>query len=460
LDLWGTPQRKQKLQKEFHDMTTPVKQQIFDQAAQLYNHLVQEKKDFERLNPAEQIEAEFQFLQESCLLKHLQEKVQATYLNKRNAIPGMNEKELDKISKKLDDSAEILKSVRANKEIALKYFEINSAMIKLQASPTFPEATAIQSLQERIKNLISESDNAYIINKENREALDVLKKTLQTLLFQQRIPYQGPILIAKDSLNLQPEPFSEPKAAIKEIPLKEKSPAESTPIQEKTKATATAIQSNISTLEELLTVHFLLESNATDSQLQEACQFLQLIDSKGVKNIFKMSDDHLRPIADRPFFHLCCIHKNEAPKKPNLSDLHYGNKAFAGVDSDSATNEERLRSVKRTIVELALQILEDTIDRNDDVTVSSLLKILEEIKLHPKDCVDKQNNVAYYLFYTFCYLHAIARTNNSSLIDPDQFGGDFGRIAFSISIDGVDPAIKYDAITQVRNDLKAAWKMK
>jgi hypothetical protein len=229
-------------------------------------------------------------------------------------------------------------------------------------------------------------------------------------------------------------------------------------IQQQQEIPIISIHPHIEVLHELQALLFLLRSNANDLQLQEACSSLQVMASKELKSVFKMSDSTPRMISDRPFFHIYFIHKNETPEKLK-NDAHYGNKAFAGAYP--ATNEERRRAVERTIVELGLGNLEEAINFDDGATVIALLNILENVKLDAKDRANSQENAAYNLFSAFYHLHVAARNSNSSLVNPHdpQFKGDFGREAFRKSMNGVDPAIKIVAINQVREALKRVWKV-
>jgi hypothetical protein len=219
------------------------------------------------------------------------------------------------------------------------------------------------------------------------------------------------------------------------------------------------LHTNLSGIRSLQSLLPLLRVDARDGELQEACALLQMLDSEGGYATFLMSEEKPRPIADRPRFHLYFIHKNETSQVN--SDPYYGNKAFAG--EFPATNEERLRSVQRTIAELALGALELPITLEDGPTVKNLLDLLEDerMKLNTKDRLNEQHSVAYNLFNAFYHLHLSGRDHNSSLTDPHdpQFGGDFGRVGFLRSMNGIDPAIKHLAINQVRNELKAAWKI-
>jgi hypothetical protein len=202
----------------------------------------------------------------------------------------------------------------------------------------------------------------------------------------------------------------------------------------------------------------LLAVDAQPIDLAKACEMLHILDSEGHKCVFKMSGSDASTIADRPFYHLYFIHKNETPEHLN-DDIRYGNKAFVG--EFPATNEERLRSIQRSIVELVLEKLEDAINFADETSLAKLLDILESIKLNAKDRAEGQENAAYNLFSAFYHLHVGARTKDSTLIDPQepQFHADFGRNAFYTSSTGIDPTIKLAAIDQVRTALNKAWKL-
>ena len=181
--------------------------------------------------------------------------------------------------------------------------------------------------------------------------------------------------------------------------------------------------------------------------------------SEGKKSIFQMSGTDLRPIGDRPFFHLYFIHKNEAPEKLK-DDMEYGGKAFAGVYSET-THEERARCVSRAIVELALENIEGAINYDNGELLVHSLDILEKIKLNEKDRAEGHENAAYHLFGAFYLAHVAARNGDGSLVDPSdsRFQNDFGRYALRGKYDGVDPAIKLQAVAQVRNALKEVWKL-
>ncbi len=201
-----------------------------------------------------------------------------------------------------------------------------------------------------------------------------------------------------------------------------------------------------------------LEENGSSYSLKEVCTALQIMESEGHKCTFRITDKKVRLIADRPCYHLFLIHKNETPDKL-IDDPQYGNKAFGGIYP--ATNEERRRSVQRTIVELVLENLVDAINfgSNKDA-IEKKLKILDDLKLDAKDC-PQEKNISHLLAEFFYETHKQNRKFDTTLIDPDdaQFNYNFGRVAFSKSMQGIEPPIKISAIYQVRNALKTAWKV-
>ncbi|MBS0604384.1 MAG: hypothetical protein JSS60_05020 [Verrucomicrobia bacterium] len=202
----------------------------------------------------------------------------------------------------------------------------------------------------------------------------------------------------------------------------------------------------------------LLQANASFSDLQKALEGLVMLESKGDKCTFKISSQTASLIADRPCFHLYFIHKNECPHQL-VSDAKYGNNAMAGIHP--ATNSERQRAVQRTIVELALENLEEAVNFQDVATMAGMLNLLEEMNLTAADLPVGHNNIAHRLFGLMYSLHTQARSTSSSLTDPNdsKFKGDFGRNAFRMKDKGIDATIKLEAIKRMRDDLKAAWKV-
>ena len=211
-------------------------------------------------------------------------------------------------------------------------------------------------------------------------------------------------------------------------------------------------------LKELKQILPLLGIHNGMGELQEANYKLTVLQSLGSTCLFPWSSDEESNIADRPNYHLYWIHSNEA-RHLLQSDMNYGGKAFAGVFP--ADNCERLRAVQRTMVEVALQGLETAIKVNDRDTMVNCLDILEEIKLDVKDRIGP-DNVAYALNGKFYKCHCEHRNNGESqLINPDdpQFHGNFGQYGMRVSTPGIEIGIKLEAIQQVRDALKAAWKL-
>lgn len=218
----------------------------------------------------------------------------------------------------------------------------------------------------------------------------------------------------------------------------------------------TPIESGLAQLLSILSL--LREENAQGpSTLDEAADKLLTLDATDIRCVFKMSGNQETRIGQRPCFHLYFIHKNESPQLLK-DDMQYGTHAYSGIYS--AINQERLRATQRAIVELALAGMEDAINFEDNSNIVRFLRDLEEIKLDVKDRAGSQENAAFNLFGAFYREHVKARQSNSSLVDPHarEFEGDFGRRGFRVK-PGIDSAVLLAAITQVRADLKAVWKV-
>ncbi len=211
-------------------------------------------------------------------------------------------------------------------------------------------------------------------------------------------------------------------------------------------------------IKELQILLSLLQRGDSSEDLDELLGKLATLDSLGINLPFKISGNRPQSIADRPCFHLYFIHKNESPEKL-VNDAHYGANAMAGFYPTS--NVERQRAIQRTIVEAALEGLDDAVNLEAPGDVISMLKILEDVQLDAIDRPSGSHNIAHTLFGMMYNLHNEARRTNSSLIDPSdrQFNGDFGRNAFRSFIAGIDPEIKIRAINAMQDALKAAWKV-
>lgn len=206
------------------------------------------------------------------------------------------------------------------------------------------------------------------------------------------------------------------------------------------------------------TILQLFEENAPIEVLQNAMNMWGILASNEWKVAFKMTSHTPINVGDRPSFHLYWIHKNESPQ--NLKDdPNYGSKAMVGIYPTS--NNERRRAINRTIVELALEGLEDAINFSQPGDVIQAIKILEEIIMEPGDSLPGKSNLAHALFETMYELQREERKLNYLLIDPSdsQFQFDFGRNAFKSGAPGIEPSCKIAAINALRKLLKTAWKL-
>lgn len=130
---------------------------------------------------------------------------------------------------------------------------------------------------------------------------------------------------------------------------------------------------SIKTLQKVLNC---IHANASHNDLQIALETLAIFESLGSISSFQITSKSPLPIAQRPCFHLYFIHKNETPNKL-VNDMQYGSKAMAGVYPTS--NEERTRAIQRTILELALEGLEDAINFSSIPDMKDMASILQEI---------------------------------------------------------------------------------
>jgi len=193
----------------------------------------------------------------------------------------------------------------------------------------------------------------------------------------------------------------------------------------------------------------LLQTESASPQLIEVNSTLCQLDFEGKTSVFSMSGNDQLSIGNRPFFHLYFIHKNETPEIVK-DDREYGRKAFSEIYP--ATNHERFRSVQRTIVELALETIEEAINADDQEKQLICLDLLETIKLDVKDRANGHENAADHLYHAFGQLFIPTPRNYPSSIDT------LDRASFH-GAKGIDPAIKIQAVQQVRHAMKAAWKL-
>jgi hypothetical protein len=228
-------------------------------------------------------------------------------------------------------------------------------------------------------------------------------------------------------------------------------------------------------IQELAKLLPLLHTNAKAEVFEYAMFTLIVLERANVMLPFQISDHTPINIAERPRVHLSCIHQHENQQKLEIGES-YGLAATTLQGTHFTTNAERCRAIRRTIVELALEGLEDAInfayigleveglENANSVQIEEIgkmLKILEEIQMDPRDLTAEQKNLAHCLFGFMYNLHCDARKTNASLIDPhdSQFKSDFGRNGFTCFVRGTVSGVKIDAINALRRDLKAAWKL-
>ncbi len=177
---------------------------------------------------------------------------------------------------------------------------------------------------------------------------------------------------------------------------------------------------------------------------------------------FPMTELCEQGIAERIYFHLCTIHKNENPSKINQKDLNWGFTAFEQVDGNT-THDEKLRAVQRAHIELLLHVLGRFLDDPfKKHLVPEVLDMMEALQLNEKDLPNGKKNLACFLFETVHSKYSLAQKRDTSLLSPsdDCFQGDFGRGAFKgETSEIVSLQFKLDALKEVTNSLKQTWKI-
>ena len=173
--------------------------------------------------------------------------------------------------------------------------------------------------------------------------------------------------------------------------------------------------------------------------------------------IFSMTSQDPSSVGDRLYFHMYFIHKNEESNKL-YNGSNYGAEAF----QTNSTSLEKTRCAQRTLVELLLQKLEESIRNKDTTAMCHYLKDLEEMTLDGKDLPDSAKNPAYELFSILYSQYLKAWEQNSQLVHPhnEAFKGDFGRVAFENSGKfTIDLHFKLGAIAILKQNLQQAWKI-
>ncbi len=184
------------------------------------------------------------------------------------------------------------------------------------------------------------------------------------------------------------------------------------------------------------------------------------LESSQLSAVFRMSSDRPRSVSSRIYFHLYHIHDKETPARINRNLSNYGRRAFHSDRGASSEPIEKTRAIQRTLIELALEGLENAILENDNEHVRHYLTILESFTVHPNDAIEGGKNIAHLLFGKLYRSYVLARKTQKDLISPNHaaFKGDFGREAFR-SMDRIPPEIKLDVIRQIRIEHKQKWKV-
>lgn len=202
-------------------------------------------------------------------------------------------------------------------------------------------------------------------------------------------------------------------------------------------------------------------ASKTNEGLSDALEGLVILESMGYTSSFQISgptNNLIFPISLAPSRHLAILCKKEARDIATVDDPDLGNNAMAGqylID-----NELRIRSIQRTIVELALEELEGAINDSSKIDeIGAMLLILEGSQFDGKDLPAEGMNFAHFLFWKMYVCHNSARQTDSSLADPNdmRFRGDFGRNAFYSFEPGIKAETKVAAIQQLRDKLKEVW---
>ncbi len=208
-------------------------------------------------------------------------------------------------------------------------------------------------------------------------------------------------------------------------------------------------------IEELQALLQYLQETGSYRDLQMALEGLMFIESKSQKCTFKISGNVPSLIADRPCFHLYFIHKNESPQNL-VNDDRYGNNAMCGVLP--ALNSERKRAIERTIVEMALEGLENAMIFEKNEEIKAMIEILDGFELSAKDQLNEDKNIANVLFGTIYKLQCDAFSTDRHLANPHS-NSEFGRDAFCMSNTQVNLETKIAAVTAIRESLKTVWKL-
>ncbi len=182
----------------------------------------------------------------------------------------------------------------------------------------------------------------------------------------------------------------------------------------------------------------------------------------GIKFSFSLNKPCEQEIADRIYFHLYNIQKNENPQKINPEDLNWGCTAFQDVGGET-THEERLRAVQRVQMELLIFLTASLMHSGDkDDMIPKVVMMMEELKLHPKDLPMGKKNLAHFLFEAVFSIYSEIQKKEPQLLNPCDplFKGDFGRQAFASDVGKeLHADLKLGALQEVLESLIRAWQI-
>ncbi len=383
-------------------------EQMLKEAQWLHQRLAQLNNEIAQKNPDEQLkQLESVFLNEQKQLNELQNKVNS-FFSSQQFLDGGDREE---ISNKLGESVGLINGFS---QLQDQLIDCGELFAEAQEALQFKKESDLRSLHQRISQKMSEQN----INPSIANNLTLMQKNISDALGQ--------------------------------------------PVQ-----TAQSQSEEIGMVGQLLTsVHELqkclehFKRSTSIDTLGVVMKTLKTLAQKNCPCIFAMSGTDSANIGKRPFFHIYQIHRNETPNQMT-SDPDYGEKAFAHADGFAAGYMQRIRALRRSVVEVCLSGLEEAIGFEDGANVINFLNVLEEVEWYPKDAPPDTKNFAHMLFGAYYNQHLEARKKNTSLADPNdlKFKGDFGRNAFKMSGTGIESSIKIAAIKQVVNALKKVWKI-
>jgi hypothetical protein len=194
----------------------------------------------------------------------------------------------------------------------------------------------------------------------------------------------------------------------------------------------------------------------TEEAAFQAASIISEIRENSALNVFTSQVDNLEhEVIDRIFYHLYLLDGNKKDKGPN-----WGERAF---NSDLATEEDKLRAVQRTYLEITLSSLHRALEQNNIENVAFFAQRLEKLKLDPRDFFDSihaaflpnlqkdlvLNNVAHALFYKLWDTFPDQETRRQT---------DFGRRAFIGDLaHQIDPRHRCEIVSDLLATLMQAW---